>query len=276
MKTVLTIAGFDPSAGAGVTADLMVFAAHGLHGIAAITALTVQSTLGVLDSHPVDPAVLHKSLECLDRDVRPCGAKIGMAASHSNIRIISSYIDKVNASGREFAVVLDPVLSSSSGRALLDRGGTEALLRDLLPRVDWITPNTDELAALTGRAVRSRGGLAVAARHLQEQSGVGQRGRKLGIFAKGGHLEKPDDLLLTPEGEEHWLAGERIETDATHGTGCALSSAFLARLILGDDPVTAAWKAKDYVACAMRNAHGIGRGKGPMELLWPLRGVERR
>jgi hydroxymethylpyrimidine/phosphomethylpyrimidine kinase len=279
MKTVLTIAGFDPSAGAGVTADLMVFAAHGLYGTAAITALTIQSTLGVLTSHPVDPAILRETLDCLNEDLPPAGVKIGMVASSSNIRTISKYLltIKVKDSASNHAtIVLDPISAASSGWELLDPNGFAALQEELLPLVDWITPNVDELNLLTGLPVRSPVELAIAAHKLQSRVDRAIGGRPLGVFAKAGDLEKPDDLLLTPEGEEHWLAGKRIETNATHGTGCALSSAFLSRLALGDDVLSAARRAKDYVAGAMRNAPEIGHGKGPMGLLWPLRGEQRR
>ena len=274
MKTALTIAGFDPSGGAGVTADLMVFAAHGLYGTAAVTALTVQSTLGVLGSHPVDSATLAEMLDCLDQDLRPAGIKLGMVASSANVSVISEYLGtlRVMDSERDDApVVFDPVLASSSGRELLDPNGVAALRDKLLPLVDWVTPNVDELSLLAGLPIRSREDLLIAAHRLQNQvdPGIGGR-RRLGVLAKGGHLDKPDDLLLTPEGDEHWLAGERIETNATHGTGCALSSAFLSRLVLGDGPLEAAGNAKDYVAEAMRNAPGIGHGKGPLGLLWPL------
>jgi hydroxymethylpyrimidine/phosphomethylpyrimidine kinase len=278
MKTVLTIAGFDPSAGAGVTADLMVFAAHGLYGTAVLTALTVQSTLGVLASHPVDSAILADMLDCLDQDLRPAGVKIGMVASSDNVSVISEYLGTLRVTGSERAyapVVCDPVLVSSSGRELLDSKGVERLQEKLLPLVDWVTPNVAELSLLAGLPVRSLEDMAIAGRRLQYQVATEIGGRRLGVFAKGGHLDKPDDLLLTPEGDEHWLAGERIETNATHGTGCALSSAFLARLVLGDEPLKAAGKAKDYVAEAMRKAPGIGQGKGPMGLLWPLQ-VEQR
>jgi hydroxymethylpyrimidine/phosphomethylpyrimidine kinase len=278
MKTVLTIAGFDPSAGAGVTADLMVFAAHGLYGTAAITALTVQSTLGVLASHASDPAILRETLNCLKEDLPPSGVKIGTTASSSNLPVIKEYIEDINVAGEEVSrvpIVFDPVLMSTSGRELLEPEGI-AVLHQLLPLVDWLTPNADELSVLTGLPVRSGEDLAIAARQLQTQVGPGFAGRRIGVFAKGGHLEKPDDLLLTPEGEEHWLAGERIESNATHGTGCALSSAFLARLVLGDDAVHAARTAKQYVAEAIRQAPGIGQGKGPMRLLWPpLLGEQR-
>ena len=278
-KTVLTIAGFDPSSGAGVTADLMVFAAHGLFGTSAITALTVQSTLGVQGSYPVEAPILRETLDCLGADLRPSGIKIGMIGSPDNILTISKYIASLNeedSDNTHLPVVLDPVLVSSSGRALLDASGSQAMKANLLPLVDWVTPNTHELAALTGSAVKTTGEMAQAARILQNRTGADRRGRRIGIFAKGGHLAKPDDLLLTPDGEEYWLEGERVETNATHGTGCALSSAFLSRLVLGDSPPNAARTAKAYVAEAMRQAPGIGQGNGPMGLLWPLLAEQHR
>jgi hydroxymethylpyrimidine/phosphomethylpyrimidine kinase len=274
MKTVLTIAGFDPSSGAGITADLMVFAAHGLFGTSAITALTVQSTLGVQASHPVDAEILRTTLECLSEDLPPAGVKLGLVGYY-NICEISRYIDTIKAMDSESGgvpVVLDPILVSSSGKEFLGSEEIERLKGDLLPRVDWVTPNADELSTLIGLPVRNYADLAAAARQLQAQSGAGRRGQRLGVLAKGGHLERPDDLVLTPAGTEHWLRGEHIETTATHGTGCARSSAFLCGLVLGDSPIDAARKAKEYVAEAMRRAPGMGGGKAPMSLLWPLHG----
>jgi hydroxymethylpyrimidine/phosphomethylpyrimidine kinase len=283
MKTVLTIAGFDPSSGAGITADLAVFAAHGLFGTAAVTALTVQSTLGVRASHPVDAAILGETLDCLSADLRPSGVKVGLTAAKANMCVISRYVVALqvqDSRDHRPTVVLDPILASSSGLRFLDLDALEVLKTELLPLVDWVTPNLDELAALTGYSVGSQADMLAAARVLQVQiqrrptpsqpEDPRPQHRKLGVFAKGGHLEKPDDLLLTPDGEEHWLEGERIATNATHGTGCALSSAFLSGLMLGHPPVEAARKAKHYVAEAMRRAPAIGSGKGPMELLWPL------
>jgi len=284
MKTVLTIAGFDPSSGAGVTADLMVFAAHGLFGTAAITTLTVQSTRGVKSSHPVDSAVLEESLDCLSKDLPPSGVKIGITSTRDNTLIISRYIKSLKAqdSVTGFApIILDPILRSSSGRKFLDINTIEALKSELLPLVDWVTPNVDELTALTGLTVGSPADLLTASRALRAQmhgrsrpsqpEGSRPPDKMIGVFAKGGHLDQPDDLLLTPDGEEHWLQGKRMDTNATHGTGCALSSAFLSGLVLGHSPVDAARKAKHYVTEAMRQAPAIGSGKGPMELLWPLR-----
>lgn len=273
LKTVLTIAGFDPSSGAGVTADLLVFAAHGLFGSSAITSLTVQSTLGVAASHPVDADIVGHTLRFLEQDIPPAGIKIGMLATARTVEQVASYLTELRAQRRELLVVLDPVLRSSSGRELLDAAGVELLQSCLLPLVDWITPNLEELALLTTRPVNNREAMLEAACLLQQATGAH-------ILAKGGHLaehESPDDLLLTRTGERHWLSGQRVVTRATHGTGCALSSALLSRLVLGDTPRVAAEAAKRYLEGALRTAIpiGHGHGHGPMNHLWLLRSSER-
>lgn len=255
MQTVLTIAGFDPSSGAGVTADLRTFAAHTLSGSACITALTVQSPFGVRSTHPAPPTIVRDTLQCLDQDIPPAGIKIGMIATEDNINVICDYIEYLNLKHSENIrppIVLDPVLRSTSGREMLDPTALTSLRDRLLPLVDWITPNLDELAALSGVEVLCRDHLPPACRLLQSQ--IAQRSKlpPIGIFATGGHLDPPDDYLLLPTGEDLWLPGERVVTGTTHGTGCALSSAFLSRLILKDTPQQAALTAKLYVVNALR------------------------
>ena len=272
MQTVLTIAGFDPSSGAGVTADLMVFAAHGLFGTSCVTALTVQSTLGVQSTHPVESSVVGETLECLCRDLPPAGIKIGMLGTVDNILIICSYLHQLKQRHEQrnpILVVLDPVLRSSSGRELVDPAGVTLIRENMLPLVDWITPNMDELGRLVDRQLSAREDLPLACHELQTR--VKQRsGHSLGIFATGGHLEPPDDFVLQPDGQETWLPGERVPTRSTHGTGCALSSAFLCRLVMGDDPANAAKAAKTYVSGALKTAKGYGSGNGPLNHLWPI------
>jgi hydroxymethylpyrimidine/phosphomethylpyrimidine kinase len=276
MQTVLTIAGFDPSSGAGVTADLMVFAAHGLYGTACITALTVQSTLGVRLTHPVPAAVVEATLACLDVDIPPAGIKIGMLSNSNNIRSISDYISTINGLHHtsptvpRVPIVLDPILRASSGRELLDEPGVIALQQQLLPLVDWITPNLDELAVLSGENIGSREELPRACQVLQNSIDRRSGGHRMGVFATGGHLDTPDDFLLLQSGEGLWLPGDLIVTQSTHGTGCALSTAFLSRLVLGDTPRQAALAAKSYVAGALRAAFKIGTGIGPINHLWPF------
>jgi hydroxymethylpyrimidine/phosphomethylpyrimidine kinase len=268
MQTVLTIAGFDPSSGAGVSADLMVFAAHGLFGVSCITALTVQSTTGVVATHPVAAEVVRSTLDCLQADLPAAGIKIGMLATALNVAAVSDFLivlRGLDGDGERTPVVLDPVLRSSSGRELLDAAGVRLLRERLLPLVDWVTPNLDELGVLTGRSVVGRDEIAEAARALQSC------GTNLNVLSTGGHLNPPDDLVLTAGGELHWLAGEQIVTQSTHGTGCALSSALLSRVVLGDGAVSAAIAAKRYVAEAIRRATPLGHGHGPINHLWPLR-----
>jgi hydroxymethylpyrimidine/phosphomethylpyrimidine kinase len=269
MRSVLTIAGFDPSSGAGVTADLMVFAAHGLFGTSAITNLTVQSTVGVDSSHAVEPELVAMTLAFLDADLPPAGIKIGALGTAWVVEAVALYLEAVREAGGRVPVVLDPVIRSSAGRELLEARAVPLLRERLLPLVDWVTPNLEELALLTGRPVSTRGEMSAAAELLQMD--IADRGGRVHVLAKGGHLEAPDDFLLTSAGEGHWLAGIRVETRATHGTGCALSSAVLSRVVLGDAPAVAAATAKRYVVEAMRRASPMGRGHGPMELLWPLR-----
>ena len=275
MQTVLTIAGFDPSSGAGVTADLMVFAAHSLFGTACITALTVQSTLGVVSTHPTPAPVLRATLDCLEADLPPAGIKIGMISTEDNALVICDYLEKHQLQHWHrtqgwVPVVLDPVLRSTSGRELLDPAGVTLLRDRLLPQVDWITPNLAELAILSGVEAAARDDLPRACRALQTRTAQSPDGHRLGIFATGGHLDPPDDFLLLPTGQGLWLPGERVVTRSTHGTGCALSSAFLSRLVLGDAPRQAAHAAKLYVAAALRSAVPTGTGRGPMNHLWTL------
>jgi hydroxymethylpyrimidine/phosphomethylpyrimidine kinase len=265
MQTVLTIAGFDPSSGAGVTADLMVFAAHGLFGTSCITGLTVQSTIGVKAMAPVSAEIVHDTLDCLQSDLPLAGIKIGMLATAANVAMVAEFLEMMRDEGRGTSVVLDPVLRSSSGRELLDAEGVAVMRKRLLPLVDWVTPNLEELGVLTGHSVRKRGEMADAAQVLQ------MMGSELNVLATGGHLDPPDDLLLSVDGEVLWLPGEMIESRSTHGTGCAFSSALLSRIVLGDAARDAALMAKRYVAEAIRTATPIGNGIGPVNHLWPLR-----
>jgi len=266
MQTLLTIAGFDPSSGAGVTADLMVFAAHGFFGTSCITSLTVQSTIGVLSSHPVDTEIVARTLRCLEDDIPAVGIKIGMLATAGIAEAVAGFLTPLRARLPHLPIVLDPVLRSSSGRELLDAAGLKVLSNRLLPLVNWITPNADELAILIGQPVRDKEELKRGAWLLHERTGG-----RVHVLAKGGHLDRPDDLLVTTGGKEHWLSGERIETASTHGTGCALSSALLSGLALGRAPLPAAEAAKSYVVTAMLTAAPLGDGRGPLNHLWPLR-----
>ena len=261
MKTLLTIAGFDPSSGAGATADLMVFRAHGLFGTSCITGLTVQSTVGVRGVHPVAAEVVRETLDCLWDDLPATGVKIGMLATAANVLAAVEFLERVRRAG--VSVVLDPVLRSSSGKDLLEVDGVELMRERLLPLVDWVTPNLDELAIFSGRRVAERDDVPEAARVLQRAV------RGLNVMATGGHLTVPDDFVMMADGRMRWLAGERVETNSTHGTGCALSSALLCGLVRGD--ADAPRSAKEYVTGALSAARAMGEGRGPVEHLWRVR-----
>ncbi len=265
---VLTIAGFDPSNGAGVTADLQVFAAHGLFGTSAITALTIQSTIGVAAVDLIWPSNLRETLHHLTIDLPPVGIKIGMLGSGEMVKEVVDYLqqtDELSPFKLMIPIVLDPVLRSSSGSALLDPQGLMILREKLLDQVNWITPNWQELALLTETEVTTLNGAAGALDVLHH------RYPHLHAVATGGDQATPIDLLLTPAGEIHQFRGKRIETTSTHGTGCAFSSALLSRLILRDSPIAAVTAAKLYVESALLHAPGLGNGRGPLDLLWPLR-----
>jgi hydroxymethylpyrimidine/phosphomethylpyrimidine kinase len=264
----LTIAGFDPGSGAGITADLKTFSAHGIYGVACISAMTVQSTLGVRAVEPLPATLVRQTLECLAEDVSLSGVKIGMLGSSAVVCEVSSFLTaKAGMIPRE-RIVLDPVLRSTSGTALIDRDGLRVIREELLRRVGWITPNVDELDLLAGGS-SSREQVPAAAARLQAMAA--QLGNDaLNVVVTGGHLDRPDDFLLTASGEGSWLAGEKIVTNATHGTGCAFSSALLCGLISGRFPREAAAAAKAYVTEALRLAYPVGKGKGPMNHLFPF------
>jgi hydroxymethylpyrimidine/phosphomethylpyrimidine kinase len=259
---VLTIAGFDPSSGAGVTADLKVFAAHRLYGLAATTALTVQSTQGVRRFHTVNPKFLRETLECLAEDVEISGVKIGMLGTAEIVSEVSRFLADSGIPHQH--VVLDPIVRSSSGRTLLDSSGFDRLQSELLPLVGWVTPNLDELAELAASEVSDRKSIEIAAR------GLASAHSGLNIVVTGGHFHPPDDFLVTADGAEQWLSGEKIETAATHGTGCAFSSSLLAQLVAGRSPREAVSGAKRYVRKAMETAYPVGKGRGPLNHLYRL------
>lgn len=268
----LTVAGFDPSSGAGITADLKTFAAHGLYGVAAITALTVQSTQGVRAVEPMRPSLVRQTLECLAEDITLAGAKLGMLASAGVVAEVDHFLrGRPELRGR---VVLDPVARSSSGAALLDAEGMALLRERLLGVVDWVTPNLNELAVLTGKEVRTREQVPPAAERLATlAASAGNPG--LAVIVTGGHLDPPDDYLLL-DGQESWLSGVRIESRSTHGTGCAFSSALLAELVRGRQGTEAVHAAKHYVVNAMRAAYPVGRGIGPLHHLFARDFEQRR
>ncbi|MGA8938980.1 MAG: bifunctional hydroxymethylpyrimidine kinase/phosphomethylpyrimidine kinase [Acidobacteriaceae bacterium] len=276
-RTLLTIAGHDPTSGAGITADLQTFAAHRLFGTSAITALTVQSTLGVAEIQPADPNFLRRALDHLAADLPPFGIKIGMLGSSEIAASVAGFLATLHSqegnppAGNQppqnhptLPIVLDPILRASSGADLLPPDAIETLHRNLIPHVTWITPNWPELSALTAQQVETLPE-AEAATHS-----LAQRHPHLHIVATAGDHSQPTDILRLPSGEIHRFAGEHLNSTSTHGTGCAFSSALLCLLVLRDTPIEAVRGAKHYVTEAIRRAPNLGHGKGPLNLLWHL------
>ena len=260
-KVILTIAGFDPSAGAGITADLKTIAAHHLYGVACITTLTVQSTQGVRRVQQVDPKLVRETLETLIADIRPAAVKIGMLGTGEVAEVVADFLSSVSIRN----VVLDPVLRSSSGASLLDAAGLTTLRSRLLARVDVITPNLKEAGLLAQMEVRDLDSARVAARNLVE------RGAKAAVVT-GGHLEEVADVLgeRKPDGsiEVQTFAGQKVETANTHGTGCAFSTAVACNLALGLSLRAAVQAAKTYVTQALKTSYAIGRGVNPINHLF--------
>jgi hydroxymethylpyrimidine/phosphomethylpyrimidine kinase len=267
---VLTIAGFDPSSGAGVTADIKTIAAHGCYGVACITAMTVQSTGGVLRLEAVDPDLVTETLEELASDIPIAAVHIGMLGTGKVVKAVVEFLgQRSGKAGRPDKlpnVVLDPILKSSSGASLLDAPGTRLLIEKLIPLADVITPNVDEAAVLTGLQVTDLEEMRAAAAKLHQMGSAA-------VVITGGHLEKAIDLLsfTTERGvEEEVFKAERQRSNSTHGTGCAFATAMSCHLALGRGLAEAALLAKTYVTAAIAAGHPLGRGTGPVHHMYRM------
>jgi hydroxymethylpyrimidine/phosphomethylpyrimidine kinase len=265
---VLSIAGHDPSSGAGVTADIKTAAAHGCYATTCITALTVQTTEKVFAVEPVREEIVRDTLYELVRDLPPAAVRVGMLANGAVANVVAEFLETV----RPPNVVLDPVLRSSSGAALLDGRG-EAVLRDrLLKLADLVTPNVEEsqiLQELTSGKIYSNRKFMAA-----ELPALARRLHSLGCRAlviTGGHLDEAADMLSVGPAETQqieWFSAARIESQATHGTGCAFAMAIACNLAKGLVLREAVGRAKAFVRRAIETAEPLGHGHGPMNHLF--------
>src|SRR5438270_12898884 len=271
---VLTIAGFDPSSGAGVTADIKTIAAHGCYGVACITAMTVQSTAGVRQVDAVDTELVTDTLQELATDMAIAAVHIGMLGSAKIVKAVAEFLEQRSGkagSTKMPNVVLDPILKSSSGADLLDAAGTKLLIERLIPLVDVITPNVDEAAVLTGLKVTDLDEMRTAAAKLHQMGSAA-------VVITGGHLEKAIDLLsfTTRRGvEEEVFKAERQRSNSTHGTGCAFSTAMACHLALDRGLPEAALLAKAYVSAAISKGQPLGKGVGPVHHLYRMQQQRR-
>ena len=256
---LLSIAGFDPSCGAGTVADLKTFAAHGCYGVAAITSLTVQNTQGVEAVHNTPTAELRGQLDILVKDCDIAAVKIGMLGNRGNAVVVAEFLDT-----HKFAIVVhDPVMKSSSGTELLDAGGVKYLMAELLKRASVFTPNVPEAEALTGLEIKDLASMEVAARKLVE---MGARA----VIVKGGHMDRAVDVVF--DGNEMvQLGGDTVKIESTHGTGCTFASALTAQLAAGRGLIEAATLAKAYVTKAIEKGYAVGKGRMPLDHFYRLK-----
>jgi hydroxymethylpyrimidine/phosphomethylpyrimidine kinase len=265
---VLTIAGFDPSSGAGITADIKTIAAHECYGIACITALTIQSTQGVRRVEGIDPKLIAETLEELASDVAVAAIHIGMLGNARAVEVVADFLGKASQRKANFQhVVLDPILKSSSGADLLDAAGTRLLIERLLPLAELITPNLDEASALTGTAVTNLDEMRAAAARLHSLGAAN-------VVLTGGHLEKGEKAIdflsftTARATETEVFKADRLRSNSTHGTGCAFSTALACHLAHGRGLPEAVLLSKAYVSAAIANAYPVGHGVGPLHHLY--------
>ena len=257
---VLTIAGFDPSSGAGVTADIKTIVAHGCYGIAAITALTVQSTSGVRRMDPVDVKLLRDTLDALVEDVKVSAVHIGTLGSGAVASEVVAFLKQSQLPN----IVLDPVMAASSGARLLDDSGRKVMVEELLPITTVATPNAQEAALLTGLDVVNIDDMKEAAGRLREMGAKN-------VVITGGHLDVAIDLLSFADGGVQTFKSERLESNFTHGTGCAFASSITCHLAQGRPLAEAVLLAKAYVTAAISNGYPVGKGTNPVNHMYRMK-----
>ncbi len=258
MPAVLTIAGSDSSAGAGIQADLKTFAALGVYGASALTAVTAQNTRGVTAVHELPPEIVAAQIDAVVTDIRPDAVKTGMLANAEIIEVVAGKVKKHGLPN----LVVDPVMVAKSGDPLLRRDAVAALRDLLLPLAAVVTPNLPEAAVLTGRDLDSQADVRRAAREIVA---LGARA----VVLKGGHAEGDTATDLLYDGRRfREYSAPRIDTTSTHGTGCTFASAIAAYLALGQPLPEAVGHAKEYVTEALRHAYPIGAGHGPLHHFW--------
>ncbi|PYQ12296.1 MAG: bifunctional hydroxymethylpyrimidine kinase/phosphomethylpyrimidine kinase [Acidobacteria bacterium] len=259
MKVALTIAGSDSGGGAGIQADLRTFAAHGVHGASAVTAVTAQNTVAVVDWVALEPRMVVAQIDAVASDMTVAAVKTGMLARRVILEAVASAVQRLHLPH----LVVDPVMVAETGRRLVEREAERAYRERLFPLAEVVTPNLAEAEALLGRPVRTREAMAQAARDLQAS---GARA----VVVKGGHLEgEPVDVFFDGHRLEE-LPAPRIATRNTHGTGCTFTAAIAARLALGEELLAAVRGAKEYLTEALRRSYSIGGGAGPVGHLHPL------
>lgn len=259
MYTALTIAGSDPSGGAGIQADIKTMTAHGVYAMSAVTALTAQNTTGVYDIMEVAAPFLAGQLDCIFTDIFPDAVKIGMTSSPELIDVIADKLEEYRA----VHIVVDPVMVSTSGARLIGEDAIGTLTKKLIPLAELITPNIPEAQVLTGRGIITAEDMERAAKSMQERFGCN-------VLVKGGHQTNTANDVLCLNGQLLWFCGQHINNPNTHGTGCTLSSAIASNLAMGQSLSKAVQNAKDYLSGALADMLDLGAGFGPLNHMYQL------
>jgi hydroxymethylpyrimidine/phosphomethylpyrimidine kinase len=255
MKRALTIAGSDSGAGAGIQADLKTFAALGVYGTSAVTAVTAQNTVRVTRIQEIQPDVVAAQIEAVLDDIGCDAVKTGMLASRAIVEVVAATLARRGVSN----LVVDPVMVSKTGTGLLENDAVALLKRKLLPLATIVAPNVPEAATLSGHPVTDSESMRQAA---QEIHAMGARY----VVIKGGHLEGPNVVDLYYDGRNfEELKAERVKTRSTHGTGCTFTAAIAAYLAHGLPPLDAVARAKEFLTAALQTAPDIGKGFGPLD-----------
>lgn len=253
MKAVLSIAGSDPSGGAGIQADIKTMTMNGVYGMSAITALTVQNTCGVKSVWETPPEFLKEEIEVVFEDIFPDAVKIGMVSSKELICVIAERLRYYGAKN----IVVDPVMVATAGSPLIKTDAVHTLATELVPLATLITPNIPEAVVLSDLRVQSDKDMEKAARLIGDKYGCA-------VLLKGGHSINDANDLLYANGCMSWFEGKRIDNSNTHGTGCTLSSAIASNLAKGYSVAEAVKMAKDYISDALSAMLDLGKGRGPI------------
>ena len=261
MKTALTIAGSDCSGGAGIQADIKTMTMNGVYAMSAVTALTAQNTTGVTGIQESSPEFLEMQLDAVFEDIYPDAVKIGMVASGELIRAIADRLRHYDAGN----VVIDPVMVSTSGSALMRTDEVNTLVEELLPLATLVTPNIPEAEVLSGRTISTKEDMIEAAKQIGDEN-------HCAVLLKGGHSVNDANDLLYAEGRLTWFQGKRIDNPNTHGTGCTLSSAIASNLAKGFSLEESVERAKSYISEALGAMLDLGKGSGPMQHNFGLTG----
>lgn len=254
IPTALTIAGSDPSGGAGIQADLKTFQEHQAYGMSVITSITAQNTTGVSDVYHIPLKMINEQIESITEDIPVHAFKTGMLANVDIMEVVKNQIPSIKA-----PYIMDPVMVAASGDSLVTGDAESYLKEHLLPLTTLITPNVPEAEVITGTTIENLQDMEKAARLLVEEHGAKS------ALVKGGHLDSEQEAMdvLYLNQEFYHFTSKRIDTTNSHGTGCTLSAAITANLAKGDKMVTAIERAKDYITQAIEQSFDLGKGSGP-------------